>query len=165
MTDDLKPLFLSVANVLSLHKKVIDRFGGDPSIRDNALLESAVMSPQSSFAGEFLYEGIQGMAGSYLYGICKNHALVDGNKRTALASSATFVLMNNHKFLTSSKKMENLTRGIAEGGVSQEETTEFLKKTVVPKLEIDKSKIMVDDTAFGKSGFVFGDKAVMPKTR
>ena len=82
------PVFLTVDHVLTIHRRVIDEFGGDPALRDRGLLESAVMMPAAQFGGGYLHDGIPAMAAGYLFHICKNHSFVDGNKRTALATAA-----------------------------------------------------------------------------
>jgi death-on-curing protein len=68
----MEPEFLSVDDVLEIHKKQLDAFGGIDGIRDIGLLESAVMTPQASFGGEYLHNGLFEMAASYAFHIAEN---------------------------------------------------------------------------------------------
>jgi death-on-curing protein len=85
---------LTVEAVLRIHNKVLEAHGGLPGIRDSALLESAVAAPQASFGGQpLITDGIE-VAAAYLFYLCRNHAFVDGNKRTALAACLVFLESN-----------------------------------------------------------------------
>jgi death on curing protein len=70
---------------------VLDASDGAPGTRDRGLLDSAVMAPQSGY-----YVSLAEMAAVYAHGIAKNHAFVDGNKRTALVSSLAFLRLNGY---------------------------------------------------------------------
>jgi death on curing protein len=85
---------LSAEAVLRIHNKVLEAHGGSPGVRDMALLESAVAAPQASFGGRpLLTDGVE-IAAAYLFYLCRNHAFVDGNKRTALAACLVFLESN-----------------------------------------------------------------------
>ena len=68
----IEPEFLSVADVLEIHEEQILAYGGIRGIRDNGLLESAVMMPQASFGGEYLHSGLFEMAAAYAFHIAEN---------------------------------------------------------------------------------------------
>lgn len=78
--------YLSLAEVLVLHRRVIERSGGSPGIRNHAGLESAVAQPRQAFAGADLYVGAAAKAAALGFFIAANHAFVDGNKRVAHAA-------------------------------------------------------------------------------
>lgn len=90
----IEPIFLDVEDVLDLHYDQIEAFGGIHGIRDKGLLESAVMTPQASFGGEYLHSGIFEMAAAYAFHIAENQPFLDGNKRTALSSALAFLKIN-----------------------------------------------------------------------
>ena len=119
------PCFLTLSDVLDIHRDQIERYGGASGIRDVGLLESALGMPMAGFGGNYLHSDLFEMAAAYLFHICKNHAFVDGNKRTALASAEIFVRLNNQRLNATDEELENLTRGVADGSISKEETTEF----------------------------------------
>ena len=124
------PVFLTVDQVLAVHRRVVQEFGGDLEVRDYGLLESAVMMPAAQFGGEYLHDGLPAMAAAYLFHICRNHAFVDGNKRTALAAAEVFVLLNDMRLKATGRQLENLTLGVARGKVSKDEVVAFFRRHV-----------------------------------
>lgn len=125
------PAFLSLEHVLAIHRRSIAEFGGDPSVRDQGLLESAVAMPGAQFGGEFLHDGVPAMAAAYLFHVCRNHPFVDGNKRAALASAVVFLLLNGMRLEVPKKELEELTLGVAASRISKDETTAFFVKHAV----------------------------------
>jgi death on curing protein len=123
-------VFLTVDSVLAVHARMIDEFGGDPGLRDRGLLESAVGLPAARFGGEFLHHGIPAMAAACLFHVCKNHAFVDGNKRTALAAAEVFLVLNGHRLLATDAQLETLTVGVADGSVAKEQAVVFMQAHV-----------------------------------
>ncbi|WP_330572329.1 type II toxin-antitoxin system death-on-curing family toxin [Petralouisia muris] len=75
---------LTKEQILLLHTQLIETTGGSDGIRDMSLLESALESPFQSYGGEELYPSIQAKAARLCYGLVKNHAMIDGNKRLGL---------------------------------------------------------------------------------
>lgn len=86
--------FLTLAEVVEVHKDQVERYGGHPGIRDINLLLSALAMPQASFNGEFLHRDIFEMAAAYAFHICNNHPFIDVNKRTALVCALVFLELN-----------------------------------------------------------------------
>jgi death on curing protein len=124
MTEDTV-VFLSLDQVLAVHQRVLDAYGGAAGLRDRNLIDSAVAMPKVTFGGEYLHEGIPAMAAAYLFHLCKNHPFVDGNKRCALASSIQFLYLNGHALNASKDEVEKLTLGVADGSVTKELATKF----------------------------------------
>lgn len=120
--------FLSVDIVLEIHRRVIEGFGGDSTMRDRGLLESAVAMPQSTFGGTELHTGFAAKAAAYHFHLCSNHPFVDGNKRVAVAASELFLLINGWELLASDDELEQITWGVAEGRVSKDQLTTFFEK-------------------------------------
>jgi death-on-curing protein len=90
-----EPLFLSLDEVLEIHRQQIERYGGSPGIRDLGGLQSALGTPQSTFGGQYLHPSVPAMAAVYLFHICQNHAFFDGNKRVGANAAIAFLLMND----------------------------------------------------------------------
>jgi death-on-curing protein len=83
--------FLDLDDVLGLARRLL----GDPvPIRDIGLLNSAVLRPQTTLAGEYAYGDIYEMAAALLQSVVGNHALIDGNKRLGWLSTAVFLQVN-----------------------------------------------------------------------
>ena len=123
-------VFLSVDVVLTIHRRVIEEFGGDPGLRDRGLLESAVAMPQSTFGGEVLHVGLPEKAAAYHYHLCANHPFMDGNKRVAVAAAEVFLLINGQELLASDPEVEELTLGVATGRLSKDHVIAFFVRFV-----------------------------------
>lgn len=85
-------LYITLNEVLDLHKVLIEHFGGSHGVRDLGLLESALMRPQTGY-----YISLSLEAAALMQSLCQNHAFVDGNKRVAFAVTAIFLRMNNYR--------------------------------------------------------------------
>ena len=82
-------VYLTVAEVLEMHRQLIEEFGGIHGLRDAGLLEAAVFRPQSGYHDNLLHE-----AAALMESLANNHAFLDGNKRISLAATDTFLRMN-----------------------------------------------------------------------
>lgn len=87
-------MFLTLAEVIEIHRDQIERYGGQPGVRDLNLLHSALAMPEASFGGEFLHGDIFEMAAAYAFHLCQNHPFFDGNKRTGLVCALVFLELN-----------------------------------------------------------------------
>lgn len=123
----MHPLFLTFDEVLSIHEEQIRLFGGSPGVREIGLLHSAMGNVEATFGAVFLHETIFEMAAAYLYGICRNHPFVDGNK-TATAAALTFLDMNGIEVDAGENKFYDLVIGIAEGQISKASLAVFFEK-------------------------------------
>ncbi|HEV7699254.1 MAG TPA: type II toxin-antitoxin system death-on-curing family toxin [Pyrinomonadaceae bacterium] len=79
--------------VLAMHKRQIAEHGGEAGVRDIGLLESALARPQNIEAYEPKADNAR-LAASLAYGIARDHPFVDGNKRTSLVATRTFLILN-----------------------------------------------------------------------
>jgi death-on-curing protein len=123
----MNPLFLALDEVLGLHAEQIRLFGGSSGIRDVGLLQSAMGSVEATFGGVVLHETIFAMAAAYLYGICRSHPFIDGNKRTAVGAALTFLEMNGVEVDADEDAFYDLVIRVAEGRVSKASVTVFLE--------------------------------------
>jgi death-on-curing protein len=121
------PWFLTVAEALALHEFQMD-FGGSSGVRDLGLLESVIGNAQATFDGQLLHETLFEMAAAYLYGICRNHPFVDGNKRTAASAALTFLDMNGVEVDAPEDDLYDLVIGVAEGRVSKAAVAVFFER-------------------------------------
>ena len=86
--------YLTVAEVLSLHRLLIAQTGGTAGIRDLGALQSAVTQPQMTFGGDDLYPSLEEKAAALCFSLVANHPFLDGNKRAAHAAMETFLMLN-----------------------------------------------------------------------
>jgi death-on-curing protein len=122
--------FLSVDDVLVIHSRVIEEFGGDSGLRDRGLLESAVAMPHSTFDGADLHAGLAGKAAAYHFHLCANHAFVDGNKRVAAATAEFFLLINGFELSATDDEIVELTLGVAGSRLSKDQVIKFFEKFI-----------------------------------
>jgi len=99
-------------------------------VRNENLLASAVLTPQSSFGGKSPYTDLIDVAAAYLFYICRNHPFLDGNKRTAMMSAIVFLRLNGIEPAPDSGRWERLMLDVAASKIDRQETTERLRKLV-----------------------------------
>jgi death-on-curing protein len=125
------PQFLSLDEVLAIHEDRVRKYGGSSGIRDLGLLESAIGTVSATFGGQFLHQTLFEMGAGYLFHICRNHAFIDGNKRTALACALIFLRDNGVRIKTDQDDLTDLVLGVAEGRVSKAAVAVFLEEHAV----------------------------------
>jgi death on curing protein len=121
---------LTINIVREIHEGALSRFGGLKGVRDENLLASAVLTPQSSFGGKSPYTDLIDIAAAYLFYICRNHPFLDGNKRTAMMSAIVFLRLNGIDPAPDSGRWERLMLDVAANKIDRQETTERLRKLV-----------------------------------
>lgn len=119
---------LSVETVREIHAEALKQFGGLNGVRDENLLASAVLAPQSSFGGKSPYSDIVDVAAAYLFYICRNHPFVDGNKRTAMLAAIVFLRLNGIEPRPDSERWEKLMLDVAASRLDRDQTTARLRK-------------------------------------
>ena len=87
--------YLSVKQIIEMHDRLIEATGGTKGLSSPALLESALAAPFQTFDGDDLYPSIYQKAARLGFGIVKNHAFIDGNKRTAADAMLVFLYLND----------------------------------------------------------------------
>ncbi len=90
-------VYLDGEDVLRLHKIVIDYAGGSHGVRDPHLLGSILEAPKQTYGGHELYPDVWTKAAVSLERFAKFHVFVDGNKRTALATTVRFLRLNGYR--------------------------------------------------------------------
>ncbi len=121
---------LTVEAVKVIHQEVLSAHGGAAGLRDEALLESAVAAPQATMMGQPLISDPVEIAAAYLFYLCRNHAFIDGNKRTALAACLVFLEQNE---LLPEEKLpadawEEFVLDVASSKLDRDATTRRLRK-------------------------------------
>lgn len=119
--------YLSVAEVVELHRRVVLQWGGSEGIRDSNALHSAAGQPLQTFGGEDLYPTLVDKAAALGFFLCRNHAFVDGNKRVAHAALETMLVMNGFELSASVDEQEQVMLDVAAGRVNREEFTAWVQ--------------------------------------
>lgn len=104
---------LSTEQVLLLHRQLIEQSGGSFEIRDKGLLESALTAPFQTYSGEDLYPTLQTKAARLGFGLIKNHAMVDGNKRLGTHTMLIFLSLNGCELGYTQEELSSLILDIA----------------------------------------------------
>lgn len=120
-------VWIEKALVLMLHDRQIAEHGGSAGVRDEGVLESALARPQQLFAYGDPPPGLAALAASLAHDIAKNHAFVDGNKRSAIVSCETFIELNGAELEASDAEIYPAILGLAEGRISETEFAEWLR--------------------------------------
>jgi death-on-curing protein len=122
------PVFLTLGEVIEIHRDQIERYGGDPGIRDLGLLQSATAMPAAGFGGCYLHTDLFEMAAAYLFHITQNHPFIDGNKRTGAMASLVFLSLNELDLEADEEEFERIVLGVAQGKIDKASVAEFFRK-------------------------------------
>jgi death on curing protein len=105
-------IFLDLEALLHVATRTL---GTEPEVRDYGLLESALARPRTSAFGQEAYQDIHEKAAALLHSLARNHALVDGNKRLALAATIAFYGMNGMRFTFTNDEAYDFILDVASG--------------------------------------------------
>lgn len=122
--------YLTLDEVMSLHRQILKQSGGTAGVRDLGSLESAIAQPMMTFGGEDLYPTLVDKAAALGFSLVMNHPFVDGNKRTGHAAMETFLVMNDFEILTPVDEQESVILSLAAGLLDREEFTQWLESRV-----------------------------------
>ncbi len=119
--------YLSPAQLLFIHDRLIAETGSMPGVRDVGLLVSAAARPQATFDGEDLYPTLYLKAAALMDSLTNNHPFVDGNKRVGITATGLFLQLNGQRLFVSNAELEVFTLHVAQGNSSIEEIAAWLK--------------------------------------
>ena len=125
--------YLTLNEVIDLHRQIIEQSGGSLGILDLNGLESALAQPYMTFGGEELYPTLVEKASAIGYSMIKNHPFVDGNKRTGHAAMEVFLVLNGYEIYASTDEQEQVIVRMASGQMEREEFTLWLHAHVTAK--------------------------------
>ena len=121
--------FLSRPVIEALHAEQLRRHGGAAGLRDDNALESAVARPVNKAA--YGQPTAQELAAAYLFGLARNHAFVDGNKRTAIVAAGTFLAVNGYALTADNGTVYTFVMAVAAGEIDEAGATAFLRDHTV----------------------------------
>ena len=122
--------WLNTEAVLAMHARQLAEHGGSEGVRDEGLLLSALQRPQNKASYES--PDISDLAAAYAFGIARNHPFVDGNKRTALVASRSFLLINGFQIGATKEDRLNTFIALASGELSEDQLTVWFRRNLVP---------------------------------
>ena len=119
---------LSKRQILILHEHLISETGGRPGLRDEGLLESAFAAPFAAFGSEELYPTLVQKAARLGYGLVRNHAFVDGNKRIAAHAMLTFLALNGVEPRYTQQELSDIFLKLAAGEAEYEDLLAWINE-------------------------------------
>ena len=125
--------YLTLNEVIELHRVLIQQFGGANGLRDLGGLESAIAQPRMTFSGEELYPTIVEKAAAICYSIVKNHPFVDGNKRAGHAAMEIFLVLNGYEISAPVDEQEQIILQIASSKMSRAHFEAWLRAHLIEK--------------------------------
>jgi len=121
-------IWVTVDDVIRLHAQLIKTTGGLDGIRDQGILESAIAAPLQTFGGEELFHGTVEKIARLGYGLAKNHAFVDGNKRIGALMTQLLLKWNGYKLTLLAGELSDIFISIADGTSSESDLLHWIQK-------------------------------------
>src|SRR3984893_12152285 len=124
-------IYLSLAELLHVAERTL---GPDYAVRDYGLLEAALARPQATAFGKDAYPSLDAKAAALLHSLARNHALIDGNQRLALAAGIAFSGLNGRHLTFTNDQAYDLVMKVAAGELDQvEEISAVLQGATAPR--------------------------------
>ena len=128
----MTPTFLSLDEIVAIHRDQIAHYGGTEGVRDWGLLQSAIAMPAASFAGQLLHCDPYEMAAAYLFHIVQNHPFIDGNKRAGAVAAYVFLALNNLRMTADNDAYAEMVYSVARGDMPKSSVAEFFRANTIP---------------------------------
>ena len=123
----MEPTFLTIDEIVAIHRDQIARYGGSEGVRDWGLLQSAIAMPAATFGGQFLHGDLCEMAAAYLFHIVQNHPFIDGNKRVGAAAAYVFLALNDLRLTADNDAYSDLVLSVARGETPKSRVADFFR--------------------------------------
>ena len=124
--------YLTLGEVVDLHRRLLQATGNVSGIRDFSALESAIAQPKATFGGVDLYPTIVEKAAALAFSLVQGHAFVDGNKRVAHAAMETFLVLNGTEIDAPVDDQERLMLDLAAGRIGRNHLIDWLRQHLKP---------------------------------
>ena len=121
---------LTKDQIILLHAQLIKETGGMEGIRDEGLLDSAILNPFQSFDGKELYPTVLEKGASLGFGLIQNHAFIDGNKRVGSHAMLVFLALNGFYFSYTQKELTEIILSVAAGEKDCDDLLRWLQSHV-----------------------------------
>ena len=119
--------YLTLGEVVELHRRVLQAGGGAPGIRNLGALDSAVAQPKATFGGVDLYPTVVEKAAALCFSLVQNHPFVDANKRVGHAAMETFLVLNGTEIDAAVDDQERIMLDLAAGRIDRLHLTDWLR--------------------------------------
>jgi death-on-curing protein len=126
-----EPKWLSYDQIIAAHSRQLRRFGGAPGLRDDGVLRSALERPVNKW--QYEQSALPELAAAYAFGLAKNHAFVDGNKRIAFIAMTAFLRKNGIRFTPEQAQATAMIFALAAGEVSEQSLARWIADNLPKK--------------------------------
>ncbi len=127
--DRIEPVWIQREVALAIHDRQLAEHGGGTGVRDAGALDSALARPINRWSyGE---EDTAVLAAAYAFGVARNHAFVDGNKRTAWVLARLFLAINEARISFDQQDAIRVMLALAAGELSEEEMADWFRRHIV----------------------------------
>jgi death on curing protein len=123
--------YLTMDEVLELHRLVLAQSGGLQGVRDFNAVDSAVAQPAMTFGGQDLHPTLADKAASLGFSLIQNHPFVDGNKRVGQAAMESFLVLNGYELDASIDEQEKIILEVAAGHLGLPPVTDWVRAHTV----------------------------------
>jgi death on curing protein len=123
-------IWVALDVALAAHLEQLSEHGGGEGVRDERLLDSAMARPQNLLA--YSTADAAALAAAYAFGIARNHPFVDGNKRTAVVVSETFLALNGYALDATDAELVVAFLALAAGDLSEAELADWFRGHLTP---------------------------------
>jgi death-on-curing protein len=123
-------VWLDAGALLAAHDEQLAEHGGAAGVRDMDLFESALAKPKNLLA--YGDPDAAELAAAYGFGLAKNHAFIDGNKRIALVAMESFLVLNGFALNADDGQVVMVILSVASGAFSQEDLANWIRKKIQP---------------------------------
>jgi death-on-curing protein len=123
-------VWLDPGALLAAHDEQLAEHGGAAGVRDMGLFESALAKPKNLLA--YGDPDAAELASAYGFGLAKNHAFIDGNKRIALVALESFLVLNGFALNADDGQAVMVILSVASGAFSQEDLANWIRKKIQP---------------------------------
>jgi len=124
--------YLALAEVVQLHRRLLEATGGAPGIGDLGALESTIAQPKATFGGVDLYPALVEKAAALCVSLVQGHPFVDGNKRVGHAAMETFLVLNGAEVDAQVGDQERIMLDLAAGRIDRSQLTNWLRQHLKP---------------------------------
>jgi death-on-curing protein len=124
MNEADEPKWITYDQTIAIHSRQLRRFGGAAGLRDEGMLRSALGRPMHKWRYE--QAGLPELAAAYAFGLAKNHAFVDGNKRTAFMAMMVFLRKNGIRFAPDQAQATRVILALAAGEISEQSLARWI---------------------------------------
>lgn len=131
MVEFEEPLWITYEQVVASHARQLRRFGGAAGLRDEGMLRSVIERPVIKWRCE--QAPLDELASAYAFGLAKNHAFVDGNKRIAFMAMMVFLHKNGVVFTPDPAEATTIILSLAAGEVSEQSLTRWIRDNLDSK--------------------------------